>query len=50
MQQRSGTTELLRLQAFLSDGNCLRGRDAASAIGRRINKRIAMNITIVLNF
>jgi len=40
LQQRSGTTELRRLQALLSDGNCLGGRDAASAIGRRIKKRM----------
>jgi len=28
LQQRSGTTELRRLQALLSDASCLRGRDA----------------------
>jgi len=36
LQQRSGTTEPRRLQALLNDATCLRGRDATSAIGRKI--------------
>jgi len=40
LQQRSGTTELRRIQALLSDASCLRGRDATSAIGRRIKNRM----------
>jgi len=40
LQQRSGTTELRRMQALLSDASCLRGRDATSAIGRRIKNRM----------
>jgi len=40
LQQRLGTTELRRIQALLSDASCLRGRDATSAIGRRIKNRM----------
>jgi len=40
LQQRPGTTELRRIQTLLSDARCLRGRDATSAIGRRIKNRM----------
>jgi len=40
LQQKSGTTELQRLQALLSDTSCLQGRNSTSAIERRIKNRM----------